>query len=103
MARVEHLWRGLGEIGRVRLHGPPPSEPRTPTVAFTIDDIPSEEVCRRLADRGPFASHGDSYASTVVERPGRSRGGLVRIGLACYTIGEEIDRLLDAVREVVRG
>jgi cysteine desulfurase family protein (TIGR01976 family) len=101
-AQVGHLWRGLDEIECVRLYGPPPAEPRTPTVSFTVGDIPSVEVCRRLADRGLFASHGDFYARTVVERLGRSRGGLVRIGLACYSTGEEIDRLLDAVREIVR-
>ena len=52
------------------LYGPPPSEPRTPTVSFVVDGIPSAEVCRRLADRGLFASHGDFYATTAVERLG---------------------------------
>ena len=99
-ALVERLWRGLTEIDGVRLYGPSPAEPRTPTVSFTVGDLPSEEVCRRLADRGIFASHGDFYATTVVERLGLSGRGLVRIGCACYTTEEEIDRLLAAVREI---
>ena len=66
---------GSSEIEGVRLYGPPPSEPRTPTVSFTVDGIPSDEVCRRLADRGLFASHGDFYATTVVERLGLARRG----------------------------
>jgi cysteine desulfurase family protein (TIGR01976 family) len=103
MALTERLWRGLSETGGVRLHGPAPSEPRTPTVSFLIDGLPSVEVCRRLADRGLFLSHGDFYATTAVERLGLSREGLVRIGCACYTTDEEIDRLLDGVRAIVRG
>jgi cysteine desulfurase family protein (TIGR01976 family) len=100
MVLTERLWGGLSEIGRVRLYGPPPSEPRTPTVSFTMVGIPSVEVCRRLADRGLFASHGDFYATTAVERLGLAREGLVRIGCACYTTDEEIGRLLDGVRAI---
>jgi selenocysteine lyase/cysteine desulfurase len=102
-ALVERLWCGLAEIERVRLYGPSPSEPRTPTVSCTVDGLPSIEVCRRLADRGIFASHGDFYATTVIERLGLSREGLVRIGCACYTTDEEIERLLEAIREVARS
>jgi cysteine desulfurase family protein (TIGR01976 family) len=102
MALTETLWRGLAEIGGTRTYGPPPTEPRTPTVAFTVGDVPSAEVCRRLAGRGLFASHGDFYASTAVERLGRAREGLVRVGCACYTTEEEVGRLLDAVREIAR-
>jgi cysteine desulfurase family protein (TIGR01976 family) len=102
MALVEHVWRGLTGIQGVRLFGPPPTAPRTPTVSFTVGSVPSAEVCRRLADLGLFASHGDFYASTAVERLGCSREGLVRVGCACYTTEEEIDRLLAAVREIAR-
>jgi cysteine desulfurase family protein (TIGR01976 family) len=94
---VDRLWRGLSAIDGVSLHGPPPSEPRTPTVSFTMDALSSAEICRRLADDGVFASHGDFYATTAVARLGVSGCGLVRIGCACYTTEEEIDRLLTAL------
>jgi cysteine desulfurase family protein (TIGR01976 family) len=103
MTLVERFWRGLSEIGGVRLYGPLPSEPRTPTVSFTVSGISSVEVCRRLADRGLFASHGDFYATTAVERLGVAGEGLVRIGCACYTTDEEIERLLAAVGGVAQG
>jgi cysteine desulfurase family protein (TIGR01976 family) len=99
-ALVERLWRGLTAIEGVHLYGPLPAEPRTPTVAFTLGELPSEVVCRRLAARGIFASHGDFYATTVVERLGQSGRGLVRIGCACYTTEDEIDRLLMALRAI---
>ena len=99
-ALVTQLWSGLQEIERVRLYGLPPGAARTPTIAFTINDVPSIEVAKNLAKRGIFLSHGDFYAMTVVERLGLAPDGLVRAGCACYTIPEEIDRLLGAVREL---
>ena len=66
----------------------------------SVEGLPSVEVCRRLADRGLFASHGDFYAQTAVERLGLAREGLVRFGCACYTTEEEIERVLDGVRQV---
>jgi cysteine desulfurase family protein (TIGR01976 family) len=102
-ALVERLWQGLSAIPGVHLYGPDPSEDRTPTVAFTVAGLSSQEVCRRLAGRGLFASHGDFYATTAVARLGQSPRGLVRIGCACYTTDEEIDRLLHALREMIIG
>ncbi len=103
MALVDQLWHGLTEIEGVRLYGPPPKAPRTPTISFSVDRIPSAAVCRSLSDGGIFASNGDFYATTAVERLGRSHDGLVRIGLACYTTSDEIDRLLATVRHISRG
>jgi cysteine desulfurase family protein (TIGR01976 family) len=95
---LRQIWQGLEKIDRVRLYGPRPGSPRTPTVAFTADGLASIEVARRLAESGLFLSHGDFYAMTVVERLGLSPNGLVRAGCACYTTPEEVDRLLAAVR-----
>jgi selenocysteine lyase/cysteine desulfurase len=97
---IERLWEGLAEIRGVRVYGPLPNRPRTPTVSFAVDSQSSEEVARRLSDRGLFVSHGDFYATTAVERLGRSREGLVRIGCACYTTEAEIERLLNGVAEL---
>jgi cysteine desulfurase family protein (TIGR01976 family) len=97
---VTELWNELHQIQRVRLYGPPPGTARTPTIAFTIDEMPSIEVAKKLAERGLFLSHGDFYAMTVVERLGQALQGLVRAGCACYTTTEEVDRLLTSLREL---
>jgi len=99
---VERLWSGLRELAGVTLHGPGPREPRTPTVAFTVRDLASEAVARALAERAVFVSHGDFYATTAVERLGHASDGLVRAGCACYTTADEVDRLIDGVRDLVR-
>jgi cysteine desulfurase family protein (TIGR01976 family) len=100
---VERLWSALSSVPGVTLYGPPPSQPRTPTVSFTLRGKASEQVARRLVDRGVFASHGDFYATTVVRRLGLEPDGLVRAGCACYTTAEEVDRLADGVAEIARG
>lgn len=94
------LWDGLSSIAKVRIYGAPPDSRRTPTIAFTVDGISSRDVAAGLSDRGVFTSHGDFYASTVVERLGLGNDGLVRAGLACYTTEDEIDRLIGAVGEI---
>ena len=97
-ALITRLWNGLREIESVRLYGPPPGTARTPTIAFTVNGVPSIEVAEKLAERGVFLSHGDFYAMTVVERLGQAPQGLVRAGCACYTTSEEVDWLLAGVR-----
>ena len=97
--QVKRLWESLSGINGVRLYGPPPDVERTPTVSFIVKNIAATEVARRLADRGLFASHGDFYAATVIERLGLVPEGLVRVGCACYTSDDEIERLIDAVSE----
>ena len=103
MALARHLWEGLRAIPGVRTYGPPPGRPRTPTVSFAMRGRTSDEVARALAPRGLFVSSGDFYATTVVERLGHAADGLVRVGCACYTTSEEIERLLDGVRELGAG
>jgi cysteine desulfurase family protein (TIGR01976 family) len=97
------MWDGLSEIEGVKLYGPRPEEPRTPTVAFTVRGVTPTEVARRLAARGLFLSHGDFYAATVVERLDLLPEGLVRAGCACYTTADEVERLVAAVGEIARG
>ena len=99
-ALITQLWNGLREIRRVRLYGPPPGAARTPTIGFTLNDVPSIEVAKKSAEHGVFLSHGDFYAMTVVERLGLAPDGLVRAGCACYNTAEEVDRLLDGIRRL---
>jgi cysteine desulfurase family protein (TIGR01976 family) len=95
---VRMLWDGLAAIPRVRLFGPPPGQPRTPTVSLTIEGVTCDDIARSLASRAVFASSGDFYATTVCER--YAVDGLLRIGCGIYTTEEEVARIIDAVRRV---
>ena len=99
---VERLWAGLKAIPGVTLYGPPPTEPRTPTVAFTLRGMASEDVAKALVDRAVFVSNGDFYAATVVRRLGHAEDGVVRAGCACYTTLDEVNRLIEGVAELAR-
>jgi cysteine desulfurase family protein (TIGR01976 family) len=99
---VNQLWSGLSEIEGVKVFGPLPNDPRTPTIAFTLGGIGSSEVARQLADAAVFVSNGDFYATSLVERLGLAEDGLVRAGSACYTTEEEVERLVDAVRSIAQ-
>jgi selenocysteine lyase/cysteine desulfurase len=84
----------------VRLYGPLPGTPRTPTVSFTLNGYSTDDVARHLVTQGIYASSGDFYAQTVAERLGRGTDGFVRAGVACYTTADECDRLVSAVKEL---
>ena len=101
-ALLERLWAGLREIPGVTLYGPPPGQPRTPTLVFTVRGMSSDDVARALAERAVFVSNGDFYATTVIARLGQTKEGVVRAGCACYTTADEVDRLLDGVRGLAR-
>ena len=101
-ALLARLWNGLDAFDGVTLYGPPPGTPRTSTLAFTVAGVPAESVTRRLSDQcGVFTSHGDFYASTVVEDLGLAPHGLVRAGVAIYTPEDEVDRLLEGVQRII--
>ncbi len=99
-ALVTALWDELASIESVRLYGPEPTLPRTPTVAFTVKGMTSRDVAVHLAKRGIFVSNGDFYAMTVVERLGLADPGLVRAGCGIYTTEAEVQRLIEGVREL---
>ena len=101
-ALFARLWEGLGAIDGVTRYGPAAQAARTPTAAFTVRGMDSEQVARALAERGVFASHGDFYAATIVAKLGLAEAGLVRAGCAIYTTPDEIDRLLEGVTALAR-
>jgi len=97
---LSRLWNGLAAIPRVKLYGLPPGNPRTPTVAFNVEGVVSDDVARALAGRGVYVSNGDFYATTVIERLGHATDGVVRAGCACYTTVDDVDRLIEGVETI---
>jgi len=92
------MWSGLSAIDGVRLYGPAPGLPRTPTAGCMVEGLPSGQVAARLSDCfGIFVSHGDFYASGVTEALSLTDSGLVRAECACYTTEDEVRRLIEGV------
>jgi cysteine desulfurase family protein (TIGR01976 family) len=101
-ALLRQLWNGLEQTAGVKVYGPPPGTPRTATLSFSVAGHTSAAVAAALAARGVFVSHGDFYATTAVRLLGHEHDGLVRAGCAAYTTAEEIGRLLEGVRQLLR-
>ena len=83
----------------MRLYEPPPDAPRHPTLAFTVAGRVPRDVAAQLSDRDAiFVSHGNFYAATAVAQlVPASPQGVVRAGLAIYSSGDEVRRLVAAL------
>lgn len=99
---LARLWSGLSDVDGLTLYGPHPGSPRTPTLAFTLRGMSTNDVAVALAKGGLFVSNGDFYAATVVERLGQAADGVVRVGCSCYSSLEEVERLIHAVADLKR-
>ncbi len=99
----QRLLRGLAEIPAVRVLGitdPARVAERVPTVSIVHRQLPAKAVAEHLATRGIFVWHGNMYALRLSEALGLEPHGMVRIGLLHYNTADEIDRLLEALREL---
>lgn len=103
---AERLIAGLLSIPGLTFYGirdPARFACRVPTSAIRITGHSPRELAESLGERGIFTWDGNYYALNLTERLGvESSGGMLRIGLVHYNTAEEVDYLLDAVREIVR-
>ncbi|HHT68548.1 MAG TPA: cysteine desulfurase-like protein [Firmicutes bacterium] len=99
----ERMVESLKEIPGVTIYGLPWDGKRTTTVAFTIDGVHASEVGKRLGEVGVFVMVGDFYATRLIEVLDLvEEGGVIRAGLAPYNTMEEVERLLEGVREIAQ-
>ncbi len=94
------LLDGLGSIRAVTLHGSP--KRRTPTALFSVAGHSPAGVYQALADRGVNAPASHFYAIEAVRWIGLGDAGAVRAGIAPYTDDDDVDRLVEGVKEIAR-
>jgi len=106
-ALCERLVAGMKSIPGLKIYGitdPARFDRRCPTLAVRIEGHTPLELSTKLGDRGFFTWDGNYYAINVTERLDVEKdGGFLRIGLFHYNTVEEVDRLLGAMKEIVRG
>jgi len=86
----------------VTLYGIRTPEGRTPTFCFNVDGRPPREVAELLAERELYVWDGDYYALEPMRALRLAdSGGAVRAGFLHYTTEDEVDRLLEALGDVV--
>ncbi|MGA6984605.1 MAG: cysteine desulfurase-like protein [Terriglobales bacterium] len=102
---MEKMIAGLLAIPGLKLYGisdPRRFEHRCATFAVRIGGHTPLELASKLGERGFFTWDGNYYALNLTEQLDVERlGGFLRIGLAHYNTMEEVERLLEALREIV--
>ncbi len=98
LARLEQGLAGLGD--RVTVHSC--AARRTPTLLMTFDGVPAADVSAALAARDVHAPSSNFYGLEASRALGLGDAGGLRVGLAPYSTAAEIDRLLDALGDVLR-
>src|SRR5271166_2969913 len=77
---------------------------RTPTVAIRIEGHTPRNLAEHLGERGIFTWDGNYYAINLAERLDvQDTGGMLRIGLAHYNTVEEVERLLEELRDLAHN
>ena len=98
---VTRLIDGIRVIPGTTVHGitnPNRVGERVPTVSMTHERVSPPRVAERLARAGICVWSGHNYALEVVRHLGiDEETGVVRIGLAHYNTGAEVDRTLAAL------
>ncbi len=95
------LRSGLRERGGALFYGADAPQ-RTSTLLFDLPGHLAADVARRLASSAVSAPAGNFYAIETSRHLGLGDGGAVRVGLAAYSSAEDVDRLLEAVEEIVQ-
>jgi cysteine desulfurase family protein (TIGR01976 family) len=86
----------------VQLYGIRTPEGRTPTFCFNIDGRSPREAAELLGERELYVWDGDYYALEPMRALGLAdSGGAVRAGFLHYTTEDEVDRLLEALADLV--
>jgi len=107
---MERLISGLNKIPNLKLYGitdPARFAERCPTLALRVVNQTADQtplaLATKLGDRGFFTWDGNYYALNLTERLDVEKsGGFLRIGLVHYNTVEEVDRLLESLREIVK-
>jgi cysteine desulfurase family protein (TIGR01976 family) len=104
---MEKMIAGLLAIPGLKLYGitdPRRFESRCATIVVRIEGHTPLELATKLGEHGFFTWDGNYYALNVTEQLDVERlGGFLRIGLVHYNTIDEVDGLLAALREIVRG
>ena len=75
---------------------------RASTIAFHARAMPSKYIAQELAKRQIGVGAGDFYALRCVEALGMDpEDGVVRVSMVHYNTLDEVDRLVDALRQIL--
>ena len=100
---TERLLTYLGSKNSVRVIGPSdPGPGRFPTIAFLHDRLTPKEIVDHTDTRAIGMRNGNFYSWKLMERLGiPPTRGVARVSLVHYNSVQEVDRLIDALEEIL--
>ena len=105
MSLTARLVDGLLEHPRVRVHGLSVAQTmkrRVPTVSFTVEGMDPAPIAEAMAARRIYVWSGHNYGIEPVRQLGLDESkGVLRVGLAQYNTGDEVDRFLDSLGPIL--
>ncbi|HEY7812761.1 MAG TPA: aminotransferase class V-fold PLP-dependent enzyme [Nakamurella sp.] len=102
-ALTQRAMAGLATVPGLRIHGVPPGLPRSPLVAFTVAGRNPFEIADALNDLGVESRAGCHCATLAHHDLGLDPPASCRLSFYLYNSVQDVDRAVDAVREVVVG
>ncbi len=103
---LEPLMAGLLRIPKLKVFGitdPSRFDERVPTLAMTLDGMPSATLAQKLGQRGIASWHGHYYAIAICDALGQNEHGMLRLGLMHTNTLREVERTLAALSEIAHG
>ena len=93
---AEYAYDELAALGGVEIYGPP-GDDRGGLVAFNVDGVHAHDLSSILNDYGVAIRAGDHCTQPLHDEMGVAASA--RASFYCYNTVEEVDALVDAVRE----
>ncbi|NPA99365.1 MAG: cysteine desulfurase [Crenarchaeota archaeon] len=100
---VEYFYRRIGETGldeKLRIMGPRNNRERMGIISFTLSRTDPHATAVLLDDKAIAVRSGFHCAQPLHERLGYRRGS-VRASLYLYNTTDDIDRLVDGLKEII--
>ena len=101
------LVEGLQGLPGVTVRGitdPEAMDRRVSTVSFTHERVAPDSIAEALAGQNIFVWSGHNYALEVVKALDiLDKGSTVRVGAVHYNSADEVDKLLNALEDILAG
>lgn len=99
---IERLWRRLSEIDGVTIYGHRDHPRRVGTLSFRTEELPAPEFGGILDTAFDIAVRPGLHCAPYIHQSlGTMPDGLVRVSVGPFTTSDDIDRLADAVAEIL--
>lgn len=100
----EYLVSSLKEIPGVILYGPEDISQQIGIISFTLEGFDSEDVGEILDEDFNIAVRTGYHCAPLIHKylKDENQSGTVRVGIGRFNTKEELDKLLEAVRDIVR-